>query len=56
MLKQVAQVYQSVSMKRLLALAKFSTHHHLERLVVECARNNDMQVSWRTVNSRIKYL
>merc|ERR1719325_178097 len=44
LLKQVAQVYQSVSMKRLLALAKFSTHHHLERLVVECARNNDMQV------------
>merc|ERR1712066_59210 len=44
LLKQVAQVYQSVSMKRLLALAKFSSHHHLERLIVECARNNDMQV------------
>merc|ERR1719461_2132424 len=44
LLKQVAQVYQSVSMKRLLTLSKFSTHHHLERLVVECARNNDMQV------------
>merc|ERR1712142_1113247 len=44
LLKQVAQVYQSVSMKRLLSLAKFSTHHHLERLIVECARNNDMQV------------
>ena len=53
MLKQVAQVYQSVSMKRLLALAKFSTHHHLERLVVECARNNDMQVTWRTIGSNI---
>merc|ERR1719342_3702 len=44
LLKQVAQVYQSVSMKRLLSLAKFSSHHHLERLIVECARNNDMQV------------
>ena len=32
-------------MKRLLALAKFSSHHHMERLIVECARNNDMQVS-----------
>ena len=31
-------------MKRLLALAKFSSHHHMERLIVECARNNDMQV------------
>ena len=38
------QVYQSVSMKRLLTLAKFSSHHQLERLIVECARNNDMQV------------
>merc|ERR1719210_1051198 len=44
LLKQVAQVYQSVSMKRLLTLAKFSSHHHMERLIVECARNNDMQV------------
>merc|ERR1712088_991630 len=44
LLKQVAQVYQSVSMKRLLSLTKFSTHHHMERLIVECARNNDMQV------------
>merc|ERR1719495_2200581 len=44
LLKQAAQVYQSVSMKRLLSLTKFSTHYHLERLIVECARNNDMQV------------
>ena len=44
LLKQVAQVYQSVSMKRLLSLAKFSSHYHMERLIVECARNNDMQV------------
>ena len=31
-------------MKRLLVLAKFSSPHHMERLIVECARNNDMQV------------
>ena len=43
LLKQVAQVYQSVSMKRLLSLTKFSTHHHIERLIVECARNNNIQ-------------
>ena len=42
--KQVAQVYQSVSMKRLLSVTKFSTHHRIERFIVECARNNDMQV------------
>ena len=49
LLKQVAQVYQSVSMKRLVSLAKFSSHHHLERLIVECARNNDMQVGFNFV-------
>merc|ERR1719357_1182880 len=44
LLKQVAQVYQSVSMDRLIALSVFSDRHHMERLIVECARNNDMQV------------
>ena len=43
LLKQVAQVYQSNSMKRLLSLTKFSTHHHMERLILECARNNNIQ-------------
>merc|ERR1740128_889190 len=44
LLKQVAQVYQTVKISRLLELAPFTDHHHMERLVVECARNNDMQV------------
>jgi hypothetical protein len=42
---QVAQVYQSLSMARLLQMAPTTNYHHLERLIVECARNNDMQVS-----------
>merc|ERR1711962_872424 len=29
---------------RLIALSVFSDRHHMERLIVECARNNDMQV------------
>merc|ERR1711872_1091006 len=44
LLKQVAQVYQTLTISRLLELAHFTDHHHLERLIVECARNNDMQV------------
>jgi len=44
LLKQVAQVYQSIQLSRLIELAKFSTSHHLERLIVESARQNDMQV------------
>ncbi len=45
---QVAQVYQSLSMARLLQMAPTTNYHHLERLIVECARNNDMQVSIRS--------
>ena len=41
---QVAQVYQTLTISRLLELASFTTHQHMERLIVECARNNDMQV------------
>eukprot|EP00088_Acartia_fossae_P002760 TRINITY_DN1113_c0_g1_i1.p1 TRINITY_DN1113_c0_g1~~TRINITY_DN1113_c0_g1_i1.p1 ORF type:complete len:1134 (-),score=468.42 TRINITY_DN1113_c0_g1_i1:209-3610(-) len=44
LLKQVAQVYQCLTIKRLMELACFTNHHHLERVIVECARNNDMQV------------
>jgi len=44
LLKQVAQVYQTLTISRLLELAHFTDHHHMERLIVECARNNDMQV------------
>merc|ERR1711970_1627489 len=44
LLKQVAQVYQCLTIKRLIELAYFTTPHKLERVIVECARNNDMQV------------
>merc|ERR1719481_148947 len=44
LLKQVAQVYQSISMTRLLSLTIFASQQHMERIIVECARNNDMQV------------
>lgn len=44
LLKQVAQVYQTLTISRLLELTYFSDFQHMERLIVECARNNDMQV------------
>ena len=53
--KQVAQTYQSVYMKRLLSLRAsltvLSNNHHMERLIVEYARNNDMQVKPCQVNA-----
>jgi len=44
LIKQIAQVYQTVEFARLLDLAKFTTHFHLERLLVDCVRHNDMQI------------
>lgn len=41
---QVSQVYQTIQFQRLLDLAKFTTDFHLERLLVDCVRYNDMQV------------
>lgn len=44
LVRQVAQVYQTIQFRRLLELARFATPFHLERLLVDCVRHNDMQV------------
>ncbi|XP_063981137.1 eukaryotic translation initiation factor 3 subunit A [Diachasmimorpha longicaudata] len=41
---QVSQVYQTIQFARLIELAKFTTAFHLERLLVDCVRYNDMQI------------
>lgn len=41
---QISQVYQTIQFVRLLELAKFTTDFHLERLLVDCVRYNDMQI------------
>ncbi|EZA58507.1 Eukaryotic translation initiation factor 3 subunit A [Ooceraea biroi] len=41
---QVSQVYQTIQFSKLLELAKFTTDFHLERLLVDCVRYNDMQI------------
>ncbi len=45
LIRQVAQVYETISYSRLLQLSHFATQFHIERLLVECVRQNDMQVS-----------
>ncbi|RLU26457.1 hypothetical protein DMN91_000252 [Ooceraea biroi] len=40
----VSQVYQTIQFSKLLELAKFTTDFHLERLLVDCVRYNDMQI------------
>ncbi|XP_060527772.1 eukaryotic translation initiation factor 3 subunit A [Cylas formicarius] len=44
LVRQVAQVYQTIQFARLLDLAKFANSFHLERLLVDCVRHNDMQI------------
>lgn len=44
LVRQVAQVYQTIEFARLIELAKFATPFHLERLLVDCVRHNDMQI------------
>ena len=45
LLQQVAQVYQSICFTRLLKLAKFTDAFTLERIIVDCVRHNDMQIT-----------
>lgn len=44
LIRQVSQVYQTIQIERLLELARFAAAFHLERLLVDCVRHNDMQV------------
>ncbi|KAH0555004.1 eukaryotic translation initiation factor 3 subunit A [Cotesia glomerata] len=44
LIHQVSQVYQTIQFARLIELAKFTTDFHLERLLVDCVRYNDMQI------------
>lgn len=44
LVRQAAQVYQTIEFARLIELAKFTTAFHMERLLVDCVRHNDMQI------------
>lgn len=45
LLKQVAQVYQTIQFSRLKELAPFADMFHLERIIVDSGRYGDLQVS-----------
>jgi translation initiation factor 3 subunit A len=45
LIRQISQVYQTIEIARLLELARFASAFHLERLLVDCVRHNDMQVT-----------
>ena len=44
LLQQVSQVYQSIELKRFIGLAPPMDQHRLEKIIVNAARNNDVQV------------
>ncbi|CAD7083732.1 unnamed protein product [Hermetia illucens] len=45
LIRQVSQVYQSIEFTRLLELAQFTDAFYLERILVDCVRHNDMQIT-----------
>lgn len=55
LVRQVSQVYQSITFDRILALAKFSNSFYLERILVDCVRHNDMQISIDHKNKCINF-
>lgn len=44
LIREVSQVYQSIEFSRILQLAMFIDKFHLERILVDCVRHNDMQI------------
>ncbi|XP_068218181.1 eukaryotic translation initiation factor 3 subunit A isoform X2 [Palaemon carinicauda] len=44
LVKQVSQLYQSITFKRLLELSIFVNAFHLERILVDLVRHNDLQI------------
>lgn len=51
LVRQISQVYQSIEFKRFLELAKFANTYKLERILVDCVRHNDMQI---TIDHKLK--
>lgn len=45
LVRQVSQVYQTIEFIRFLELAKFADKFRLERILVDCVRHNDMQIT-----------
>lgn len=45
LVRQVSQVYQTITFARFMELAKFATSFKLERTLVDCVRHNDMQIT-----------
>lgn len=45
LVRQISQVYQTIEFVRFLELAKFATKFKLERVLVDCVRHNDMQIT-----------
>lgn len=53
LLHQVSQAYQTIKIARLLELAKFSSLFEMERIIVDCVRYKDMQISVDAGKQRI---
>lgn len=55
LVRQISQVYQSIEFTRILDLAKFTNTFYLERILVDCVRHNDMQITIDHKNKSIHF-
>jgi len=45
LIRQLSQIYETLEYKRLLELASYCKPFHMERVLVDLVRHNDMQVT-----------
>jgi len=55
LIKQISQVYQSIDYNHLLEMTIFTTQAHLEQLLVDAVRYNDMQITIDHRSNCIKF-
>lgn len=44
LIRQISQVYRSIEFTHLIQVTSFSNMFHLEKILVDCVRHNDMQI------------
>lgn len=59
LIRQLSQIYETLEYKRLLELASYCKPFHMERVLVDLVRHNDMQVNnylFNMINQFFSYL
>lgn len=55
LVREISQVYETIEFERFLELAKFANTYKLERVLVDCVRHNDMQITIDHKNKMVMF-